>query len=212
MPLPPPAPPAYSPENCAICLESLHIPSNDDEGPSQIIDDVELHCGPPGSGASGHHFHWSCIMEWAKTGGDKSRCPLCRQNTLDRNGRFIVDVRNEGGFTGGMDLGEEIDEELYLDAHPEERYKIAFLGFMAQSDFDEAGLVLREHGVDVNSAYVPGGQTAMHMAALNDDVEGIQFLLQNGANPHTKDDTGMIPLDLARDVDAGRAVSMLQNL
>ena len=70
MPLPTPAPPAYSPEDdCAICNECLHIPPRENETsarqvmfirysesfeieplPSYTIDDVELKCR--------HHFHW----------------------------------------------------------------------------------------------------------------------------------------------------------
>ena len=98
----------YSPDRCGICSEYLHIPSSDEQDAPYVIDDVELHCGPPGSPASGHHFHWGCITEWAKSGGDKRYCPLCRRNTLDENGRFIADVRNEGGSSEGIDLGENI--------------------------------------------------------------------------------------------------------
>ena len=99
-----------------------------------------------------------------------------------------------------------------MDAHPEERFKTAFLSLMAQSEFEDAEKLLTENEVDVNCAYVPGGQTAMHMAAMSDDLEGIQFLLRHGANPHVKDDSGLTPLDDAKEMDAKRAVALLSGL
>ncbi|KAH7919733.1 ankyrin [Leucogyrophana mollusca] len=209
MSLPPPAPTVYSPDTCAICLESLHLPSNDDEGPSYIIDDVKLHCGPPESRGRGHHFHWSCIVEWVKEGGDRSRCPLCRQNTLNQAGEFIVDVRNEGGFTGGFDLGETIDEEIFMDANPQEQHNQAFLSMMAFSNHEDAETMLNEHGADVNCTYPTGGQTAMHMAALNDDLEGVQFLLRHGARTDIRDEGGMTPLDMARSQGGQKVIDLL---
>ena len=75
MPLPEPQAPAYSTEDCAICRESLHIAPSDEGGSSYIIDDVELFCD---SGRQkGHHFHWSCITDYVKDGGDRAKCPRC---------------------------------------------------------------------------------------------------------------------------------------
>ena len=107
MPLPEPQAPAYSPEDCAICRESLHIaPDSEVGGSSYIIDDVELYCdaGRPNN----HHFHWTCITDYVKAGGDRAKCPLCRGHTLDAQGRMIVGVTNEGGVQGGIDLGDII--------------------------------------------------------------------------------------------------------
>ena len=106
MPLPEPQAPAYSTEDCAICHESLHIAPSDEGGSSYIIDDVELFCD---SGRQkGHHFHWSCITDYVKDGGDRAKCPRCGGNTLDKQGRMIVGVTNEGGVQGGIDLGDII--------------------------------------------------------------------------------------------------------
>ncbi|KAL6301334.1 hypothetical protein BKA93DRAFT_797774 [Sparassis latifolia] len=211
MPLPEPVPTAYSSENCGICLENLHVPSRNEVGTSYIIDDVQLHCGPPDSGPGPHHFHWICLLEWAKSDGDWSRCPLCRQNTLDRNGTFVVEVRNEGGVTGGVDMGDVIDEEIYMDAHPQERYEEAFLSCMAMSEHEDAETLLTERSVNVNCTYKPGGQTALHMAAINGDMDGIRFLLGHGADRNFRDDAGMTPLDFARqgEADSAEAVAFL---
>jgi hypothetical protein len=93
---------ASSSELCGICSESLLIKSGVEEGPSHVIDDVEVRCG------NAHHFHWECLLEYAQGGGDRGRCPSCKQHTLSTEGRFLVDVRNEGGFTGGFDMGREL--------------------------------------------------------------------------------------------------------
>lgn len=120
--------PTYSPDTCMFCQKSLSITigpeySNDLseldleelEGPSTIIDDVELYCGAPGSGPGGHHAHWSCLIEHAKQikadtsdSVRRATCMVCGQNTLDASGRLIVDVKNEGGETKGFDFGEII--------------------------------------------------------------------------------------------------------
>jgi hypothetical protein len=88
------------PDMCGICREPLLISSDADEGPSEIIDDVELKCS--------HHFHWECVMTHAREAGNVAACPLCGQSVLNDHGRFLVDIRNEGGVTGGFDMGEAI--------------------------------------------------------------------------------------------------------
>lgn len=104
--------PVHSSDRCMICIEPLCIPLDDDdgdEGPSHVIDDVELYCGTPGSGPSGHHAHWACFLDWAKENENAwNRCPLCGQNTLDARNRLIVNVKNEGGTTDRFDFGEVI--------------------------------------------------------------------------------------------------------
>lgn len=69
-----------------------------------------------------------------------------------------------------------MDEEAYLDAHPEIRRKELFLALMSQMDFDDAEILLKgeDEGangqkMDPNVSYDNGGQTAMHMAAMNDE-------------------------------------------
>lgn len=38
-----------------------------------IIDDVELYCGPPGSGPGGHHTHWTCLIDHVKQARHQGR-------------------------------------------------------------------------------------------------------------------------------------------
>ena len=202
--------PSTAPDICAICHESLILPSNDDPlTPSFIIDDVQLRCN--------HHFHWSCILEYASSSEDaRERCSLCRANVLDRNGNFIVNVRNEGGFTGGFDFGNEIDRVAFLAANPEIERKEVFMSLMAQYEFEEAEKFLKgeDHAsegkkLDPNTFHELGRMTAMHMAALNDDTEGIELLLKYGADRNFKTEDGETALDLAKSQDAKEAIALL---
>src|SRR5271166_1173946 len=54
---------------------------------------------------------------------------------------------------------------------------------------------------DVNAACAEGGWTALHLMVENYVVESVRFLLENGASPNQKDDSGGTPLHLALDVE-----------
>ncbi len=210
MPLPSPQPSVESDQECAICHEQLLIADNDNDPltPSYVIDDVELSCK--------HHFHQSCILEHAASSADaRKRCALCRAKVSDGEGSFWVTVRTENGFVGRTDLGRDIDEQAYFKSHPEAERAQLFLSLMAQSEYEDAEMILKgededENGrpVDPNVTYETGGTTAMHMAALNNDTEGVQLLLKYGADRKIKDEDGNTALDLAKMADA-QAVSTL---
>ncbi|KZP07095.1 hypothetical protein FIBSPDRAFT_965929 [Athelia psychrophila] len=77
-----------------------------------IIDDLKLRCG--------HHFHWACFDEYdCASPSNRAICPLCRGPTLDPSGALIVDMTNEGGFSGGIDLGAAFDQERWDEAQPD---------------------------------------------------------------------------------------------
>ena len=125
-------------------------------------------------------------------------------------------VRTENGFASTMDLGRDIDEHAYLEANPEVRRVQAFLSLMSQMEFEEAEKFLKgedELGngrkLDPNVTYETGGTTAMHMAALNDDAEGVRLLLRYGADKEVKDDDGQMALDMAGMVDAKTVIALL---
>ena len=210
MPLPQPKASVHSENDCAICHKPLILPNYDDDPsePSFVIDDAELRCG--------HHFHQSCIIEYAAASEEaRRRCALCRANVLSANGDFIVFVRTENGFEGGIDLGQDIDEAAYYKANPEAERAETFLSLMAQMDFDDAEKFLKgEDGPGVSKlspdvTYPTGGQTAMHMAALNNDVKGVQLLLRYGADKEARDDDGQTALDMAKDVGAKELFTLL---
>jgi hypothetical protein len=96
---------------------------------------------------------------------------LCRGNTLDNNGQLIVDVVTEGGFTGGIDLGQELDLQYWHEAQPEEwKMGQALLSLCESDEFEAAEEMLRDQHADPNAAY-PDGNTGLHMAACSDHVQ-----------------------------------------
>lgn len=57
--------------------------------------------------------------------------------------------------------------------------------------------------------YPTGGQTALHMAALNNDVKGVQLLLRYGADKGIEDEDGQAALDMAKNVGAKEVYTLL---
>lgn len=59
-----------------------------------------------------------------------------------------------------------------------------------------------DHGVDINSIDTASGSgvTALHSAALQNDVDAVKLLLANGANPKAEDAKGRTPLGYLREV------------
>lgn len=210
MPLPPPKPEVHIDSDCTICHEPLLIPSSHEPlVPSYEIDDVQLQCS--------HHFHKSCLLEYAVSSPDaRERCALCRANVLDNSGAFIVTIRTENGHTGTTDFGYEINEQLHFKAHPEAERARVFLSLMSEMEFSEAEKMLKGED-DVGNGqrlspdvfYGIGQTTAMHMAALNDHSEGVELLLRYGADPLLEDESGQTALQLARDHDSRKVIPVL---
>jgi ankyrin repeat protein len=51
----------------------------------------------------------------------------------------------------------------------------------------------------------------MHMAALNDDVDGMVLLLKYGANKQSKSEDGHTTLDMARKEGSKMVIALLTN-
>ncbi|KZV83350.1 hypothetical protein EXIGLDRAFT_656163 [Exidia glandulosa HHB12029] len=189
-----------STEKCCVCLESLTVPSDSDEGPSEVIDDVELPCR--------HHYHWQCILDHPS-----SICSSCGADARNADGKLLVTVRNEGGVSEDYDLGAELEEEAFLAGHPHIGRAEAFLALVEQGDADAAEGLLRgdegEEPVDVNVTRRNSKQTALHMAAYNNDGDAVQLLLRYGADRKALDDSGQTPLECALEIKADIAASLL---
>ncbi|KAF2278240.1 uncharacterized protein EI97DRAFT_456671 [Westerdykella ornata] len=73
---------------------------------------------------------------------------------------------------------------------------MASLSLMSQMEFDDAELFLKGEDPGANGklhpnvCYDSGGMTATHMAALNDDVKGVELLLKYGADKDLKSEDG----------------------
>ncbi|KAG9019615.1 hypothetical protein FRB90_012461 [Tulasnella sp. 427] len=204
----------FSDERCSICDQGLVV-APEDLAESSYLDDVELSCT--------HHFHWTCYAEWEE---DESRgkCPLCGESSLDQRGRLIVIVRNEGGTTQGFDLGEALDLESEMDAHPQRKRERAFLEMIASKDYETALALLTTFGddeekeppVDVNCLHgddaepaIVRGKTALHVCAMSDDADGISWLLRFGADRTVQDVDGRTPLEYAERLGNARAKDAL---
>ena len=62
-----------------------------------------------------------------------------------------------------------------------------------------------------NIASKRGGQTAMYMAAYNNDIKGVQLLLRYNANKDVKDGDGSTALDCTREVKAHAVIALLKD-
>ena len=129
----------------------------------------------------------------------------------------MVTIRTENNSVGSIDLGRDIDQEMHLNANPEIGRAQLFLSLMSQMEYGEAEKMLKGEiasgdgsGVDPNVTYETGGQTAMHMAALNNDVEGVRLLLRYGADKNCRDEDGMTVRDAAGLVDAKDVMALLR--
>ena len=86
---------------------------------------------------------------------------------------------------------------------------------MSQMEFSDAELFLKGEDpgangrLDPNVCYDRGRMTAMHMAALNDDVEGIQLLLKYGADKDFKSEESETALDMAKAQNSKRVIALL---
>lgn len=71
-----------------------------------------------------------------------------------------------------------------------------------------------QKGANVNKIFTDGlsaGHTALHIAAINNHVELVKFLLSVGADPHAKTPGGETALDLAKSRDHDDIVAILQS-
>ncbi|KAG6837337.1 hypothetical protein H0H93_011432 [Arthromyces matolae] len=148
---------------------------------------------------------YDCAQE-----GNRALCPACQKTTLDENGLFIVDVVNEGGFSGAVDLGAIFDRDRWEEEQPEDWKKgQALLSFCQSEQFEEAEELLRDEGTDPNVAY-EDGMTGLHLAAANNSLEWAALLLRYGANKNIENDEGKTPLDYAILTNAEQVITLLR--
>ena len=96
---------------------------------------------------------------------------MCRGSILTADGRLFANIRNEGGFAGAIDLGEDLDRSQYEDSQPDSwKNGQELLGLCQCSEYEEAEALLRGQDTDPNAAY-DDGTTGLHMAAASNAVE-----------------------------------------
>lgn len=67
------------------------------------------------------------------------------------------------------------------------------LRLFADSGLKEGAELAIKAGADINSQGVPSGKTALHIAALKNNIEIYNWLVSNGANETIKDNNGKTP-------------------
>jgi ankyrin repeat protein len=87
---------------------------------------------------------------------------------------------------------------------------------MAQMDFFNAELFLKGEDpdnngkqTDPNVCYEGTRMTALHIAALNDDIKSARLLLKYSADREFKSEEGQMALGMAMERNLKRAVAML---
>jgi hypothetical protein len=139
-------------------------------------------------------------------GGDRFwKCYISNEGTLvfacsPDEWEGLADPLDTLKFRGGY-------SETYLP-----RYGLGNDGFRGHAGIgDVPGMkYIRMHSdVDVNSRGQLGA-TALHEAVLGRSVRAIEYLLKLGVDKSVVDDFGQTPLELAREMEYGIAVSLLK--
>lgn len=93
-------------------------------------------------------------------------------------------------------LQKIIDSGIEFDIAIKDSYTP--LLYAAQKGKYESLQVLINAGADINFQCTADGMTALHWACLNSDVEMVEVLLENGADPTLKDGYGRTPMVWAK--------------
>lgn len=80
----------------------------------------------------------------------------------------------------------------------------------ADSCFPDIVKILIKYGVDVNYR-TDLGETALDVACVSGDLESVNVLLENGANPLSLDRFGVSVLERAQDTDSDEIIKVIQN-
>jgi ankyrin repeat protein len=96
---------------------------------------------------------------------------MCCGSTLTADRRLFANVQTEGGFTGAIDFGRDLDTSQYEDSQPDSwKRGQELLGLCQCSEYEEAEALLRDQAADPNAIY-DDGTTGLHMAAINNLAE-----------------------------------------
>ncbi|KAF8204200.1 hypothetical protein K438DRAFT_550903 [Mycena galopus ATCC 62051] len=133
-------------------------------------------------------------------------CPTCQANLLT-DGRYWVHVCTNSGNRCYTDITEEVEERR--QAVQLARLQIFFDSLSHRNLHIAGGLLTGPDSVDVNFQTPLGGLTPLHFCAMNDDAEGISFLLSHGADKHQRAEDGLLPVDYAKSHNALNAAERL---
>ncbi|KAF7330134.1 hypothetical protein MSAN_02463300 [Mycena sanguinolenta] len=133
-------------------------------------------------------------------------CPRCQANLLT-NGKYWMHVTTYNGTQCYTDLTEEIEERRR--AVRLARQQIFFDSLSYGHLNTAATLLVGLDPVDINFRAPLGGRTPLHFCAMQNDAEGISFLLSHGADKNQRDDAGLLAMDYAKSHNALNAAERL---
>ncbi|KAI9836865.1 MAG: hypothetical protein M1819_001030 [Sarea resinae] len=179
---------------CVVCQQPLVVSIQPDEeeedfnigGSSAstaalttVPDDVELTCGC--------HSHWQCLLD----GWSSAECPNCSTPLISISPlgeqQVLCTLTNEGGVQESLDILPLLREEVYINAHPQERRSRAFLEFCREGDIEAIVDLLTDNEEEEEESQkidplryqdpIGNMSSALHVAILNKKVEVIWLLL-----------------------------------
>ncbi|KAJ7811774.1 hypothetical protein B0H14DRAFT_1465593 [Mycena olivaceomarginata] len=186
--------------SCNLCPSPLQMAQSPAVEPSQPIQDLLTVCK--------HHFHYACYMRHLTISPIDSRgyCPTCQASLLTKK-RYWVHVTTNSGSQCYTDITDDVEEQFL--AVRRARQQIFFDSLSIRNLTIAATLLAGPDSVDVNFRTPLGGRSPLHFCAMNNDVDGISFLLSHGANKNQTADDGLLAIDYARSCNALNAVEWL---
>ncbi|KAJ6604959.1 hypothetical protein B0H10DRAFT_629298 [Mycena sp. CBHHK59/15] len=155
-----------------------------------------------------HLFHHYCYMNYlvVAPGDGWAHCPRCRANMLTRNRLWVDIADNAAPNPSYLDLTEEVEARRHAVRQAKEQ---VFRDMLVTRNFlVAASLLTGPDAVDVNCRSPLTGQTMLHFCAMANDVDGVAFLLQNGADKSLLDDAGLLAIDRARSNNAWNSANL----
>lgn len=125
-------------------------------------------------------------------------------NLLNSNGDSLLMLAS---YNGHLEAARVLLEHGGDPELANQRCQTPLAGVIFKGDLPMVELLLK-HGADVNGC-PEGGKLPLMYAAMFDQTEILQRLLNAGANPHTPDAEGNTALKLAQAMGADKAVALL---
>ncbi len=99
-----------------------------------------------------------------------------------------------------------------MDINHTNREGLGIVDFAIKYRRKELLLLAKERGVDISVSKRKSGLTPLMLAASFNDIELMQLLIDNGANPQERDKFGMNALDYALKMGQKKSAAFLESL
>lgn len=102
--------------------------------------------------------------------------------------------------------------ERGMDIHYTNREGLGVVDIAIKYKRKDVISLAKEHGVDITVSKRKSGLTPLMLASSFSDIEMMQFLIENGAQPEQKDKFGMSALDYAIKMGQKKSAKFLEEL